>query len=92
MRPGVTYLQARDHAHHYSMASLRRLLERNGFSRIEFLHLRPVGSLSTRQRWLRQGLKNLGFEAVRALAVLSRGRLNLDNLFVVARKETPTRR
>jgi 2-polyprenyl-3-methyl-5-hydroxy-6-metoxy-1,4-benzoquinol methylase len=92
MRPGVTYLQARDHAHHYSTSSLRRLLERNGFSRIEFQHLRPVGSVSTRQRWLRQGVKNLGFEAVRALAFVSGGHLNFDNLFVVARKESDTRR
>ena len=87
MRPGVTYLQARDHAHHYSMSSLRRLLERNGFSRIEFLHLRPVRSLSTKQRWLLQGVKHMGFEAVRALAIVSRGHLNFDNLFVVAHKE-----
>jgi hypothetical protein len=86
MRPGVTYLQARDHAHHYSTSSLSRLLERNGFSEIEFLHLRPVQSLSTRHRWLVQGVKKLGFEAVRALAAVSRGRLNFDNLFVVARK------
>jgi hypothetical protein len=87
MRPGVTYLQARDHAHHYSMSSLRRLLERNGFSGIEFVHLRPVGSLSPKRRRLQQGLKDLGFQAVRALAVVSGGRLNFDNLFVVARKE-----
>jgi 2-polyprenyl-3-methyl-5-hydroxy-6-metoxy-1,4-benzoquinol methylase len=86
MRPGVTYLQARDHAHHYSTSSLSRLLERNGFSEIEFLHLRPVQSLSTRHRWLVQGVKKLGFEAVRALATVSGGRLNFDNLFVVARK------
>lgn len=92
MRPGVTYLQARDHAHHYSKSSLRRLLERNGFPQIEFLHLRPVGSVSTRQRWLRQGIKDLGFEAVRALAVVSGGYLNFDNLFVVARKAADTRR
>ncbi len=91
MRPGVTYLQARDHAHHYSASSLTRLLLRNGFSSIELLHLRPVGSVSTRNRWLRQGAKNLGFEAVRALAFVSGGRLNLDNLFVVARKGADTR-
>ena len=46
MQPGVAYLQARDHAHHYSMSSIRRLLERNGFSRVQFVHLRPVQSVS----------------------------------------------
>lgn len=92
MRPGVTYLQARDHAHHYSTSSLGRLLQRNGFSQIEFLHMRPVRSVSSGQRWFLQGVKNVGFQAVRALAVVSRGHLNFDNLFVVARKEADTRR
>lgn len=87
MQPGVTYLQARDHAHHYSMFSLRKLLERNGFSRVQFLHLRPVRTAATRRRWLRQGAKNLGFEVVRALAIASSGTVNVDNLFAIAHKE-----
>jgi 2-polyprenyl-3-methyl-5-hydroxy-6-metoxy-1,4-benzoquinol methylase len=39
MRPNVNYLQAHEHAHHYSMSSIRKLLERNEFTRIQFVHL-----------------------------------------------------
>jgi 2-polyprenyl-3-methyl-5-hydroxy-6-metoxy-1,4-benzoquinol methylase len=87
MRPRMAYLQARDHLHHYSMVSICRLLERNGFSRVEFLHLHPVQS-----RGWRGGAKNAWFEAVRALAVVTGGRVNLDNLFVLARKGSSTDR
>jgi 2-polyprenyl-3-methyl-5-hydroxy-6-metoxy-1,4-benzoquinol methylase len=86
MQPGIAYLQARDHAHHYSMTSIRRLLERNGFSRIRFVHLRPIQSESAGEGRLRRAAKNVWFEAVRALALLSGGRLNFDNLFVLAHK------
>jgi SAM-dependent methyltransferase len=78
----VGYLQPRHHLHHYSMASIRRLLELNGFSGIEFIHLRPIeppGVVGC--------LKGVLSAGVRALASVTRERLNLDNLFVVARKD-----
>jgi 2-polyprenyl-3-methyl-5-hydroxy-6-metoxy-1,4-benzoquinol methylase len=86
MQPGLPYLQARDHMHHYSADSIRRLLERNGFHRVEFVHLHPVESASGERRVLARTIKNTCFEAVRAVAIASGGRLNIDNLFVVARK------
>jgi hypothetical protein len=76
-------LQARDHAHHYSTNSVRRILERNGFSRVEFVHLRPVEDTTGA---VVRGVKRLSFEVVRAVAVVTRGYLNLDNLFVLAHK------
>jgi SAM-dependent methyltransferase len=82
-RPDVSYLKARDHPHTYSTATVCRLMERNGFSQVEFLHLHPI--TGHRNAFL-QHIKNLAFETVRALAVVSGGRLNFDNLFVVARK------
>ena len=88
MQPGVAYLQARDHLHHYSMSSIRRLLERNGFSRVEFVHLHPVQRVSPNGGRFVGGIKNAWFEGVRALAIASRGHLNFDNLFVIARKES----
>jgi SAM-dependent methyltransferase len=91
MQPGLVYLQARDHLHHYSMTGIRRLLNRNGFSRVQFVHLHPIETVSGSGRGLRQGAKNASFRAVRALATLSGGRLNLDNLFVVGRKEVRAR-
>ena len=84
MRPDMKYLQPRDHIHHYSQGSIHRLLERNGFSGIEFVHLHPVQAQAGPIHALR--LKSLGFHAVRTLAVATKGRINLDNLFVVARK------
>jgi len=91
IQPGIAYLQARDHAHHYSMACIRRLLERNGFARVQFMHLHPVQSPSGSKTWFLRGAKNMWFEAVRALAIASGGYLNFDNLFVLAHKgsETP---
>jgi 2-polyprenyl-3-methyl-5-hydroxy-6-metoxy-1,4-benzoquinol methylase len=88
MQPGVAYLQARDHAHHYSMSSIQRLLQRNGFSHIEFLHLHPIQSFSGGKGELLSGVKNVWFEFVRAIAIVSRGHVNFDNLFVVAQKST----
>jgi SAM-dependent methyltransferase len=86
VRPGVACLQPRDHAHHYSATSIGRLLARNGFSNVHFVHLPPVedapGAL-----WI----KKLGFQAVRAIAVASRGSINFDNFFVVARKGCKTK-
>jgi SAM-dependent methyltransferase len=87
MKPGVTYLQARDHLHLYSMSSIRRLLENIGFSRVKFMHLHPVQSISGSRSILLRGVKNVWFEAVRTLSVISRGHLNFDNLFVLAHKD-----
>jgi len=84
MQPNVIYLQARDHAHQYSMSTIRKLLERNGFTRIEFVHLHPVQDPDGAV--LLRGAKNISFQAVRALAMISRGHLNFDNLFVVAHR------
>jgi 2-polyprenyl-3-methyl-5-hydroxy-6-metoxy-1,4-benzoquinol methylase len=85
-RPGTIYLQARDHAHHYSPASIRTLLTRNGFTPIRFIHLRPIATSPEGKRRIVPGVRALGFEAVRALDVLTGRRLNFDNLFVVATK------
>jgi SAM-dependent methyltransferase len=86
LRANVSYLQARAHLHHYSMSTICRLLERSGFTDTEFIHLRPVQE--TPGAILLPGVKNVWFEAVRALAGVSRGHLNFDNLFVVARKRS----
>ena len=82
--PERGYMQGADHPHHYSMRSIRGLLGRNGFAEVSFIHLHPIGSVTGRT--LVDHLKNTSYQALRALAVASGGRLNLDNLFVVARK------
>ena len=88
IQPGKKYLQASDHPHHYSMRSIRTLLQRNGFVDVAFIHLHPIGSESGtgwRAAFV-SPIKNMSFQILRALAVCSGGYLNFDNLFVVARK------
>jgi SAM-dependent methyltransferase len=87
-QPGIAYLQPRDHLHHYSVDSIRKLLERNGFSHVEFLHLHPIQSLSGSKSRFLIGVKNMWFAAARALAVVSREYWNFDNLFVLAHKKS----
>jgi 2-polyprenyl-3-methyl-5-hydroxy-6-metoxy-1,4-benzoquinol methylase len=90
IRPGTKYLQGADHAHHYSADSIRKLLHRNGFANVSFVHLPPIETgEGLRGAFINLG-KNMSFQALRALAVCSGHRLNFDNLFVVARKGTPT--
>ena len=77
-------LQPFDHQHHYSASSLHRLLTRNGFHDIEFIHLHPIHPRVGRfgSRWI----KGAWFRTVKVIDSLTRGRLNLDNLFVIARQ------
>jgi 2-polyprenyl-3-methyl-5-hydroxy-6-metoxy-1,4-benzoquinol methylase len=89
-QPHRKYLQASDHAHHYSARSIRTLLERNGFASVTFTHLHPIRSESE-TAWgaaFVGPVKNMSYQVVRALAACSGGYLNFDNLFVVARKGT----
>jgi 2-polyprenyl-3-methyl-5-hydroxy-6-metoxy-1,4-benzoquinol methylase len=86
MQPGVSYLQARDHAHHYSTSSIQTVLKRNGFSRIEFVHLHPIQNNNRSAVPSHFGIKELGFRLVQVLAIASRNRVNFDNLFILAHK------
>lgn len=86
IRADTKYLQGADHAHHYSAVSIEQLLHRNGFTDVSFIHLHPIETGEGWRRPLINGAKNMSFHALRALAVCSGGRLNFDNLFVVARK------
>ena len=85
-RSDKKYLQVSDHFHHYSEESIRKLLGRNGFVDVRFIHLHPIGSADERAAPFVDPIKNMCFQALRALAVCSGGYLNFDNLFVVARK------
>jgi 2-polyprenyl-3-methyl-5-hydroxy-6-metoxy-1,4-benzoquinol methylase len=87
MKPGVTYMQAHDHLHYYSMSSINRLLERNGFSRIEFIHMHPVQSVQGRRSRILRETKNAWSMVARTLANFSRGHFNFNNLFIVAHKD-----
>jgi len=86
MKPGTHYLEARDHANLYSPRTIAQVLGRNGFTEIDFVHLRPIQSMAgSRDAW-RRFTKNIWFHGAVALYWLSVARVNLDNLFVVARR------
>jgi hypothetical protein len=85
-RNDIAYLQPRHHMHHYRASTLRRLLERNGFSGLETLHLRPIDSTSSTGRMSRQLARSVWFHTARGLAALTAGHVNVDNLFVSAKR------
>jgi hypothetical protein len=85
MQPGLHYLEAKDHINLYKVSTLRRVLERNGFHRVRFIHLRPIEAVADGGRVARM-LKRAWFVVAVTLFHASLGRINLDNLFVVARR------
>ena len=86
MEPGGHYLEAKDHLHLYSPRTLRVLLARNGFGDLRFVHLHPIQGVVGVRATLGRTLKNLWFHAARGLHAATAGALNLDNLFVAARR------
>jgi len=85
-KPGSHYLEAKDHMNIYSMKTIGRVLHRNGFKKVEFTHLRPIQSVAGSKSPLLKWGKNAWYYFSKGLFTLSFGNLNLDNLFVIARK------
>lgn len=85
MRPGIHYLEAKDHVNIYSMKTIRTVLSRNGFSDVTFTHFKPIQSVSGSRSQLSRFAKNLWYYSSVGLSLASFGRVNLDNLFVIAR-------
>ena len=87
MRPDLHYIEAKDHVNIFSPKTLTMLLERNGFNDLQFTHLKPVQSVSGSKSGLLKLAKNLWFYSAVALHRASLGSINVDNLFVAARKQ-----
>lgn len=86
VRPGVHYLEAKDHLHLYAPATMRRLLRRCGFANVRFTHLRPIQSVAGGTGRAGVVAKEAWYLAARALDALTLGAVNVNNsLFVVAR-------
>ncbi len=85
-RNDVHYLEARDHVNLYAAPTLRAVLARNGFDDVTFIHLKPIQSVSGGRRRLPILLKNLWYGLAVAFYWVTMGRVNLDNLFVIARQ------
>lgn len=86
MRAGVHYLEAKDHINNYSVKTIKKVLRNNGFGKIEFIHLHPIQSVSGSKNATLKFIKNFWFNFSRFLHAITFGKVNIDNLFVIARK------
>jgi SAM-dependent methyltransferase len=88
MREDVHYLEAKDHLHLYRPGTLKALLHRAGFPRVDFTHLKPIQGVSGAPRPAWTFLKNLWAASASSLHAATRGAIHLSNLFALARKAT----
>jgi 2-polyprenyl-3-methyl-5-hydroxy-6-metoxy-1,4-benzoquinol methylase len=86
MKTELHYLEARDHVNTYTMSTLRRVLAGNGFRRVRFIHLSPIDGVAGDRRLSARLLKRAWYVAAVAIFHATLGRINLDNLFVVAQR------
>ena len=80
-------MEAKDHLHNYSPASLRRLLLDSGFTEVRFIQLPPISAVSGYYSRFLAGLKELWYQLARGLFFLSAKRININNLYVIASKK-----
>ncbi|MHC5019547.1 MAG: class I SAM-dependent methyltransferase [Planctomycetota bacterium] len=81
------YLEARDHLHDYSPATLRKVLERNGFTGVHFFHLTPLQAVGGRRSLPALLAKNGWAFTAKWLHRLTFGAVNLGNLYAVAGRD-----
>ena len=86
MTPDAHYLEARDHVNLYTATSLARVLARSGFRDVRYIHLSPIDAVAGIRAPIARVAKRIWFIAAVALFHATLGRVNLDNLFVVARR------
>jgi len=86
MDPSRPYLEVKDHLHLYAPKTLRRLLERNGFDGVGFVHLPAIQHAEGYPEPIGRWLKNAWAGGVRVLDGLSGGAWNFDALFAVAHR------
>ncbi|OGF26727.1 hypothetical protein A2303_06420 [Candidatus Falkowbacteria bacterium RIFOXYB2_FULL_47_14] len=85
-KPGAHYLEAKDHVNVYSARSLSAVLAANGFNGINFVHLRPIQSVAGSKNVFLRVIKNSWFYFAKFIGLITGNRVNIDNLFVIARK------
>ena len=86
MKPGVHYLEAKDHLNIYSTKIIKRVLSQHGFNKVQFIHLRPIQSIAGSKNPIFRTIKNIWYYSAVFLSAVSDSLVNIDNLFVVARK------
>jgi 2-polyprenyl-3-methyl-5-hydroxy-6-metoxy-1,4-benzoquinol methylase len=82
----VHYLHPKDHVNIYSTKTIAHILHRHGFSNVKFLHFRPIQGVAGSRNKFKIFLKNLWFYSSVALFYTTLRRVNIDNLFIVAKK------
>lgn len=80
------YLEAKDHVNIYSSRAIRKLLNKYGFKNIEFAHFHPIQSVAGSKSEFKKLIKNLWFYFSVFLFKVTFGKVNLDNLFVIAKR------
>ncbi len=85
-KEGRHYLEAKDHINVYSAKTIEVLLKQVRFSKVKFIHLHPIQSVSGSKSGLLRTAKNLWFYFSVILFKVTLGKVNIDNLFVVAEK------
>lgn len=84
IRADIHYLEAAAHLNLYSARTLLILLGRNGLNRVNFVHLPPVEGVAGSSNPVFRLAKNFYATSASSLFALSRGRLNINNLFAAA--------
>ena len=79
-------LEAKDHLNIYSPQTIKILLKQCGFGRQNFIHFRPIQSVSGNKSQLLRMIKNLWYYLAVFIFYISFQRINLDNLFIEAKK------
>jgi len=87
MKPEMHYLEARDHINTYTADSISSVLRRHNFEFIEFIHLPPIQSVSGSKSKFYIFIKNLWFIFSKFFYRLSFKNINLNNLFIIAKKK-----
>jgi 2-polyprenyl-3-methyl-5-hydroxy-6-metoxy-1,4-benzoquinol methylase len=85
MDPKIHYLEAKDHVNIYSGKTITVVLNRNGFRNIEFIHLKPVRSVSGSKNQLLSVLKDIWASASGFIYKFTGKKVNIGNLFIVAK-------
>ncbi|MGD0335591.1 MAG: methyltransferase domain-containing protein [Candidatus Omnitrophota bacterium] len=86
MKPGIRYLDARDHVNMYSMKTISVILKRNNFFRVGFVHLKPILGLGGNTHQFLVCMRVAWLYLSVLIFFLTFKRLNLDNICAVAQK------
>lgn len=82
----IHYLEAKDHINIYSPNTIKKVLQNNGFNNIDLVHLHPIQSVSGSKNSFSVIVKNLWYNISKVVYGISFKKINLDNLFVIAKK------